>query len=144
MVFLCYLLLEKANIDINLICFDHNFGHPHINVVTFVPKKRSKKPQFFHKNIVFVEKVFDIYLLFGLSLLFSQNSCTFWTKNILFDYSGVTFAPPPPPFLKKPNFQSRAKKPGTRTNMDIILSILAKPLDRHGILLHITYLPLYV
>ena len=105
MVFLCYLLLEKANIHINLICFDRNFDHLHINVVTFVPTKQSRKP-------FFVKKVFDIYLLLGLSSLFSQNSCTFWTKNILLDYSGVRFVPPPLPpplFRKKPNFQSGQK-----------------------------------
>ena len=54
MVCACYLLLQEANFHIRLICFDHNFGHPHIDVVTFVPRGQSKKPQFFpQKNIVF-------------------------------------------------------------------------------------------
>ena len=37
---------NKQNIHIHLICFDRNFDHPHINAVTFVPRKQSKKPQF--------------------------------------------------------------------------------------------------
>ena len=53
MVFVCYLLLKEANTHINLICFDDNFDHPHVNVVTFVPRKQSKKPQFFHKILTF-------------------------------------------------------------------------------------------
>ena len=47
LAFVCYLLLQETNIHINLICFDHNFDHPHINVVTFIPRKQAKKPQFF-------------------------------------------------------------------------------------------------
>ena len=97
------------SIHIILICFYRNLDHPHINVVTFVPRKQSKKPQFFHKMLFFVEEVFDIYLLLGLSSLFTQNSCTFLTKNILFDYSGVRFVPP---FLKKSQTFKVAKKPG--------------------------------
>ena len=49
----CYLLLKEVNIHFNLICFDRNFDQPHINVVTFVPRKQSKKPQFFHKNVAY-------------------------------------------------------------------------------------------
>ena len=63
----------------NLICFDRNFDHPHINVVTFVPRGQSKKPQFFHKNIV----AFDMYLLLGLSSLFSQNNGVFFKLLIV-------------------------------------------------------------
>ena len=33
MVFVSYPLLKEANIHINLICFDRNFDHPHINVL---------------------------------------------------------------------------------------------------------------
>ena len=76
MVFVCYLLLKEANIHINLICFDDNFDHPHVNVVTSVPRKQSKQPQFFHKT-------FEMYLLLGLSSLCSQNSRTF-LKNCYF------------------------------------------------------------
>ena len=74
MVFVCYLLLKEANIHINLICFDDNFDHPHFNVVTFVPRKQSKKSNFFIKTLLFVKKVFEMYLLLGLSSLCSQNS----------------------------------------------------------------------
>ena len=50
MVFVCYLLLLKeANIQVNFICFDRNLDHPHIDVVTFVPRKQPKKP-FSHKT----------------------------------------------------------------------------------------------
>ena len=83
MVFVCYLLLKEANIHINLICFDDNFDHPHVNVVAFVPRIQSKKPQFFHKNLTFVKKVFEMYLLLGLSLFCGQNSRTF-LKNCYF------------------------------------------------------------
>ena len=78
MVFVCCPLLEKANIHINLICFDRNFDNPYINVVTFVPSKQFKKPKFFHVNIIFVENVIDIYLLLGLSSLFHQDSRSFF------------------------------------------------------------------
>ena len=65
---------------INLICFDRNFDHPHINVVTFVPRKQSKKPQFSTMKQFFVGKTFNRYLLLGLSSIFSQNSWAFF-KN---------------------------------------------------------------
>ena len=64
--FICDLSLKELNIHINLICFAHNFDHLHINVVTFDPRKQFKKLQFFHKNIAFVEKVFDMYVLLSL------------------------------------------------------------------------------
>ena len=58
----------------------------------------------------------------------------------MFDCFGVRFVPL---FLKKSQTFKMAKKPGKRTNMDIILSFLAKPLDKHGITpVHITYPPL--
>ena len=44
MVFVCNLPLKEANIHINLIYFDDNFDRPHVNVVTFVSRKQSKKP----------------------------------------------------------------------------------------------------
>ena len=60
MAFVCYLLLNEANIHINLICFDRNFDHPNVNVVTFVPRKQSIKPDFladfFNKNMVLLLK----------------------------------------------------------------------------------------
>ena len=75
MAFVCYLLLKEleANIHINLICFDRNFDHPHVNVVTFVSSQKSHNffPQ---KHSFFAKKVFDIYLLLSLFSLFSQNN----------------------------------------------------------------------
>ena len=41
----------------------------------------------------------------------------------------------PPISEKKPNFQSDQKSREHRTNMNIILLFLAKPLDKHGITL---------
>ena len=59
----------------------------------------------------------------------------------MFDCFGVRFVPPF--WKKKPNFQNGQKSRKYRTNLDIILSFLAKPVDKHGItLVHITYLPL--
>ena len=59
----------------------------------------------------------------------------------MFDCCGVRFVSP---FSKKKsNFQNGQKSRENRTNMDVILSFLAKPLDKHGItLVHITYPPL--
>ena len=59
----------------------------------------------------------------------------------MFDCCGVTFVSL---FSKKkPNFQNGQKSRENRTNMDIILSFLAKPVDKHDItLVHITYPPL--
>ena len=58
----------------------------------------------------------------------------------MFDCFGVRFVPL---FSKKAKLSKWPKKPGKRTNMDIILSFLAKPQDKHGItLVHITYSPL--
>ena len=77
MICACSLLLKEANFLVHLIYFDHNFDHPHINVVTFVHIRQSEKLQFFYKSIVFCSKSLDPYLLIGLSSLFSQNSCIF-------------------------------------------------------------------
>ena len=58
----------------------------------------------------------------------------------MFDCFGVRFVPL---FSKKSQTFKMAKKQGKRTNMDIILSFLAKPLDKHGITpVHVTYPPL--
>ena len=66
------------NIDINLLCFDRNFDHPLINLATFVPRKKSKKPQIFpQKQFCLLKKAFDMYLLSGLSILVCQNSGVF-------------------------------------------------------------------
>ena len=62
----------------------------------------------------------------------------------MFDCFGVRFVPL---FLikKKPNFQNGQKSRENRTEIDIILSFLAKPLDKHGVtLVHITYPPLKI
>ena len=58
----------------------------------------------------------------------------------MFDCFGVRFAPY---FRKRTKLSKWPKKPGKRTNMDIMLPFLAKPLDKHGITpVHITYQPL--
>ena len=72
MVFVCYLPLKEANIHMSF-----------ISVVTLVNRKQSEKPQFFHKNIVLCQKVFDMYLLLGLFSLFIHNSHTFLKKMLL-------------------------------------------------------------
>ena len=60
----------------------------------------------------------------------------------MFDCSGVMFVPL---FSKKAKLSKWPKSRKNRTNMDIILSFLAKPVDKHGItLVHITYPPLNV
>ena len=66
---------ERNKHPYKLDLFDDNFDHLHVNVVTFVLRKQSKKAtMFFPQKLVvfFVEKVFDMYLLVGLSSLFSQ------------------------------------------------------------------------
>ena len=54
MVFVYYLLLKEANIHINLICFDDNFDHPHVNVVNSIcPQKAVQKVTIcFPQNLV--------------------------------------------------------------------------------------------
>ena len=48
-----------------------------------------------------------------------------------------------PHFRKKPNFQNGQKNRENRTNMDITLSFLSKPVDKHGItLVYYSYPPL--
>ena len=59
----------------------------------------------------------------------------------MFDCFGVRFVPPI--LEKKPNFQNGQKSRNNGTNMDIILSFLAKSVDKHSITpVHITYPPL--
>ena len=77
MAFVCYLVLKEANIHINLICLNRNFNNPHINVVTFVPIKQSKKPHFFHKNIGARLKSLRYVSAVRFVLTFSQNSGAF-------------------------------------------------------------------
>ena len=77
MVFVCDLLLKEANIYINSIRFDRNFDHPHVNVVTFVPENSPKSHNVFPQQQFFVDKVFDMYLLLGLSTVFSQSNLSF-------------------------------------------------------------------
>ena len=88
-------------------------------------------------------------------LIFSQNSQAFlknWYfivvsfKNWLKYYIWLLWCKVCPSiFEKKPNFQNGRKSRENRTNMDIMLPFLAKPLDKHGItLVHITYLPLKI
>ena len=61
----------------------------------------------------------------------------------MFDSFGVRFCPPI--LEKKPNFQNGQKSRKNGTNMDIILSFLAKSVDKHSItLVHITYPPLKI
>ena len=56
MVSVCYLFVKEVNMHINLIYFGHNFDHPWINAITFVPNKQSKKPQFFSTETYFSQK----------------------------------------------------------------------------------------
>ena len=37
-------------------CPDTIFDDPHINVATYVPRKQSKNPQFFHKKVYLFKK----------------------------------------------------------------------------------------
>ena len=58
----------------------------------------------------------------------------------MFDCFGVRFVPH---FRKKAKLSKWPKSRENRTNIDIILSFLAKPVDKHGTtLVHITYPPL--
>ena len=60
----------------------------------------------------------------------------------MFDCFDVRFAFGPP-FLKKAKLSKWLKSRESRTNMDIILLFLTKPVDQHGITItHITYPPL--
>ena len=146
MVYVYYLLLEEANIHISLTCFDRNFDHPHINVVTFVPSKPcKKKPQLLHKNTV-VEKAFDMYLLLSLPHLLVKIAVSFvnyekLTTDILFECFGVRFLLP---FAKnKTKLSKWLTSREYRTNIDIILLFLGKPVDKRGITqVRITYPPL--
>ena len=133
MVFVCYLLLKEANIHINLICFDRNFDHAHISVVTFVPRKLSKQPQFLPEKHSYLSEKFLI------SLYLLKN----WLKHPV----QLLWCDVCPPFSKKrPNFQNSQIGRENRTNKDNLnLLFLAKPLDKHGTtLVHITYPPLSI
>ena len=93
------------------------------------PELSPKSHNFSTMKKFFVEKTFDRYLLFGLSSVFCQNS--------------LTLKVCPPILEKKPNFQNDQKSRKNGTNIDIILSFLAKSVDKHSItLVHITYPPL--
>ena len=143
---------NKQNIHINLIGFNRNFDHPHINVATFVPRIQSKSHNFSTMKQFLVEKTFDRYLLFGLSSIFGQNSLTL-LKNCYFIvvsfkhwlkyHVWLLLCKVCPSILeKRPNFQNGQKSRKNGTNMDIILSFLAKSVDKHSItLVHITYPP---
>ena len=50
------ILMKEGNIHISLICFVRNFNHQYINIVTFVPRKQSKKPQLFPQKRGFLLK----------------------------------------------------------------------------------------
>ena len=52
----CIYFWNEQNIHIILIGFDRNFDHLRINVVNFVSRKESKKPQLFHNEEVFLLK----------------------------------------------------------------------------------------
>ena len=52
MVLICYLILKEGNIHTNFTCINDNFDHPHINVVLFVLRKRSKSHNVFHKSLL--------------------------------------------------------------------------------------------
>ena len=85
MVFVCYLLLKETSIHINFICFHRNLHHSHIAVITIVPRKQSKKPQFLPTKAVCLfflcEKVFDMYLLLCLSSLKLVKIAVLFLKN---------------------------------------------------------------
>ena len=70
---LCFCMLsafERGKHPYQNDSFDDIFYHPHVNVVIFVPRKQSKKPQFFHKNLAFDENVFGMYMLVRFVLTF--------------------------------------------------------------------------
>ena len=93
-----------------------------------------------------------MYLLLGLSSLLVKIAALFekflldrrtlekLTKNILPDCFGIKFVPL---HSQKKKLLKWPKSRENRTNVDIILLFLAKPLDKHDItLVHITYPPL--
>ena len=117
------------------------------------PQKTVQKATTFPQWRSFsLKKPFYSYLLLGLSSFFGQNSQAFLKhcyfivsfRNWLKYYVWLLWCKVCLPiFEKKPNFQNGQKSRENRTNMDIILSFLAKPVDKHGItLVHITYLPM--
>ena len=67
-----------------MICFNSNFDHPDINVVTFVAEDPQKSYSFLHKNMFFFcWKSFCMYLLLDYSH-FLVKIVTFFEK-LLFD-----------------------------------------------------------
>ena len=117
------------------------------------PEFSPKSLNFSTMKQLFVEKTFDRYLLLGLSSVFGQNNptllknCYFIVvsfKNWLKYHVWLLWCKVCPPILeKKANFQNGQKNRKNGTNMDIILSFLAKSVDKHNItLVHITYPPL--
>ena len=60
----------------------------------------------------------------------------------MFDFIGVRFVPPISE--NKQNFHNDQKSWENRTNMDMILLFLAKPLDKHGILASVSFSPLLI
>ena len=81
--------------------------------------------------------------VFKRSLLSLLKCCIFEVFAKTFDCFGVRFVLL---FWKeKPNFQNGQKSQKNRTNMNMILLFLAKPLDKHGVRqVHITYTPLFL
>ena len=117
------------------------------------PEVSPKSHNFSTMKKFFVEKTFDRYLLFGLSSVFGQNSLTLLKncyfivvsfKNWLKYHVWLLWCKVCLPILEKePNSQNGQKSQKNGTNMDIILSFLAKSVDKHSItLVHITYPPL--
>ena len=126
----------------------------HISMLSpLSPEFSPKSHNFSTMKKFFVEKTFDRYLLFGLSSVFGQNSLTLLKncyfivvsfKNWLKYHVWLLWCKVCPPILeKKPNFQNGQKSRKNGTNLDKILSFLAKSVDKHSItLVHITYPPL--
>ena len=73
----------KYSNQFDLFCFDRNFDHPHVNVVMFVPRKQSKKPQFFLQSVVFCR----ISLQYVSAVRFTQNRIAFHKNCYLIDVS---------------------------------------------------------
>ena len=126
----------------------------HISVLSpLSPENSPKSHNFSTVKKFFAGKTFDRYLLLGLSSFFSQNSRAF-LKNCYFIVVSLKIWPKyhvwllwskvcSPIFEKKAKLSKWPKSRENRTNIDIILSFLAKPVDKHGTtLVHITYPPL--
>ena len=126
----------------------------HISMLSpLSPVNSPKSHNFSTMKKYFVEQTFDRFLLLGLSSFFTQNNRTFWKnchfvvvsfKDWLKCHVWLLWCKVCPLFFeKKAKISKWPQKPENRTNMDMILSFLAKPVDKHGItLVHINYLPL--